>query len=284
MKIVIFGAGALGLSLINFIKQDIEVIFTDFDSYIDKLLKENFSNSKYKFEYHKNIKSADLILWCLKAYQYKKILPLVNINANEHISISNGMDYEEEFLRKNIFLKKIITNIGAYKSNIGEIHYQAGKIFYSENTVQSITKIFHQNIIEYSTSINSLIWTKLIYNAIINPLTAIYKIKNNELTQKYYLPIKRAIFDEILQIAVLKKIHLSENLFDEIENFIESSENYSSMYQDLKNKRETEIDYINGAFINIAQKYSLTLPTNELILYKIKDISANNYRDSKYIF
>ncbi|GAB1085380.1 MAG: hypothetical protein SStaTSB_33820 [Shewanella algae] len=51
--------------------------------------------------------------------------------------------------------------------------------------------------------------------------------------------------------------------------------NYSSMYQDLKHGRKTEIDYINGYLQQRAEQYGLTLPINSELLAQIKALESN---------
>ncbi|HJJ94632.1 MAG TPA: 2-dehydropantoate 2-reductase, partial [Methanocorpusculum sp.] len=41
---------------------------------------------------------------------------------------------------------------------------------------------------------------------------------------------------------------------------------YSSMYQDIMAKRLTEVDYINGAIVELGKKHGIPTPVNETIV------------------
>ena len=47
---------------------------------------------------------------------------------------------------------------------------------------------------------------------------------------------------------------------------------YTSMYQDIKNKRFTEIETMNGQIANLAYKYRIDAPYNEFALNSVKAI------------
>ncbi len=53
------------------------------------------------------------------------------------------------------------------------------------------------------------------------------------------------------------------------------SENLSSMLQDIRNGRKTEIDYINGAVVKLGQKHNIPTPANKEIVEKIHAIEKD---------
>jgi 2-dehydropantoate 2-reductase len=54
-----------------------------------------------------------------------------------------------------------------------------------------------------------------------------------------------------------------------------TAENYSSMHQDIYNKRQSEIDFITGYVLDIAKKYQLVVPQNATLFQQIKQIEAS---------
>jgi 2-dehydropantoate 2-reductase len=139
--------------------------------------------------------------------------------------------------------------------------------------------------------IDGYLWSKLLINSALNPVSAIKNctfkelIENDEsreLFKKLYTegyPVVKRKADELNQklgnfigppnIAnwlfkmngasdfVLKKI---SDKFGEVE---------SSMLQDIRNNRPTEIEYINGAIIKLAKQYEMETPLNEWICKEI---------------
>ncbi|KAI9297026.1 2-dehydropantoate 2-reductase [Neoconidiobolus thromboides FSU 785] len=121
---------------------------------------------------------------------------------------------------------------------------------------------------------------KLAVNCCINPIASLFHIKNGELlnNQVAILLIKE-ICDEIAQVFSNMKPTISdpilldkEKLFESICNVITKvKDNRCSMLQDLEDKRQTEIDYINQFIVNQGEKYGVQTNANQLIVKLIKN-------------
>ena len=110
--------------------------------------------------------------------------------------------------------------------------------------------------------ITEKLWLKLIINIAINPLTAIYQIKNGELQSEEKLILIKAIIVECLQVTSRLNLPFKNSfIFDTILNVIKStSENYSSMNRDIFYKRKTEIEFINGYILKKGAELNIQLP------------------------
>ena len=113
------------------------------------------------------------------------------------------------------------------------------------------------------------IWKKLFVNSIINPLTAIHGIYNRDLLDSSrFMPQIDQILTEAIRIARAEGYLFD---FDEMKKHVlRIAENTgkceSSMLQDIRHKRLTEIDEINGTLVRLAQKHELPCTVNmELI-------------------
>jgi 2-dehydropantoate 2-reductase len=113
--------------------------------------------------------------------------------------------------------------------------------------------------------VTDLIWGKLIVNVGINPLTAITRLKNGRLPG---LPAIRIIMEEAVREAVevsqAKGIDLPypDPLARVIEVCHATAENVASMLQDVLNKKQTEIDAINGAIVREGKELNIPTPIN----------------------
>jgi 2-dehydropantoate 2-reductase len=111
----------------------------------------------------------------------------------------------------------------------------------------------------------SLVWGKLVINAAINPLTAILRVQNGELLERTPArDLMRALATEAAQVALVEKITLP---FSDAVSTVEdvarkTAQNHSSMLQDVLRNAPTEIDAINGAVVQTAQKHNLETPVN----------------------
>ena len=121
--------------------------------------------------------------------------------------------------------------------------------------------------------IKQKLWLKLLINCVINPLTAIYQIKNGELQDSAFKQKIVNIIEEGEQIAKAEQIHFKEGELLEIINQVihATAENYSSMNRDLFFQRRTENEYINGYLLKKAQQHNIITPCIRSLYQKIQD-------------
>ena len=104
----------------------------------------------------------------------------------------------------------------------------------------------------------------------INPLTALYGCRNGDL-QRYPEQIE-TLCREVASVMAMEGYHTScEGLMQYVMDVIHSTaDNVSSMLQDIRNQRHTEIDYITGYLLRRARSHGLTLPENARLFELIK--------------
>lgn len=127
--------------------------------------------------------------------------------------------------------------------------------------------------IELDDDIEQTLWCKLAINCAINPLTAHYQCQNGELIKNPdYLSEMAQICHEVEAVANAAGIQLfKEPLIKHACDVAElTANNYSSMMQDVRLGRTTEIDAITGYLCRLAEQYSIPTPTNLKYLSKIK--------------
>jgi 2-dehydropantoate 2-reductase len=131
---------------------------------------------------------------------------------------------------------------------------------------------------ETTDNVAGLLWGKLIINAGINALTAVTGLKNGKLPQ---VTGTNLIMEELVReaeaVAAAKKIKLpyDDPLARVREVCRNTSENISSMLQDVLNKKETEIDFINGAIVMEGEMLGIPTSVNRMITYIVKAIEAS---------
>ncbi|MBE8168656.1 MAG: 2-dehydropantoate 2-reductase, partial [Shewanella sp.] len=116
------------------------------------------------------------------------------------------------------------------------------------------------------------LWQKLAVNCVVNPLTAIHQCKNGVLQQAEFSEKIEQILLELHLIAKKESINLDkQQLAERVLNVIQlTSDNYSSMYQDVLHKKPTEIDYINGYLLKMAQKHGIRLDVNQQLVESVQ--------------
>jgi len=126
-------------------------------------------------------------------------------------------------------------------------------------------------------NIDDLIWSKLIVNVGINAMTALTGLPNGRLLE---FPECKALMadlvEEAVTVAETKGIHLSfEDPLETVYLVAEKTgANRSSMLQDFDRKRQSEIDFINGAIVREAEALGLEAPVNRAMsrLVRVHDV------------
>lgn len=129
---------------------------------------------------------------------------------------------------------------------------------------------------EFVPDVERLLWEKLMVNAVINPLTALFDVPNGAIVHDAELrEIAHAVAREALPIARQHGILWSDHeMIERIETVAcRTAENLSSMLQDVRRGRPTEIEYINGAIVREGRRLNLSTPLH-LLLVKLIQISA----------
>ena len=120
------------------------------------------------------------------------------------------------------------------------------------------------------------LWAKLFVNVGINALTAIHGCANGDLlTLPGVTERMRAAVSEAEQVARAKGITVTGDPFmATAEVCRKTAANISSMLQDVRRRRRTEIDAINGAIVREGRALGLESPENLRLVQQIKDIEA----------
>lgn len=123
----------------------------------------------------------------------------------------------------------------------------------------------------------SLVWDKLMVNTGINALTAIHNCANGELlTIPTARGEMRAAVAEAAAVARAKGISLSSDPIARTEEVCRATAtNISSMLQDVRRKRPTEIGAINGAVVAVAEELGLAVPVNRGLTRRVKELESN---------
>jgi 2-dehydropantoate 2-reductase len=119
----------------------------------------------------------------------------------------------------------------------------------------------------------SRLWCKVIIYAAINPVSAILRLKNGQLLEKMEsISLMKRLVDEGRMVAESHGIELYysdlyELLFDSCRR---TSDNVSSMLQDLLSGRRTEIDFLNGAIYRYGAERMAPVTTQQSVIELVR--------------
>lgn len=283
IKIGILGFGAIGRLIFTSLSNcnNMYLSFIDERPYTKNTISFNYINIKNNQNKLvtapkcTEINDLDLVILTTKTYNTATALESIKNKISKNIPITivqNGMG--NDLIVRNIVPNPYVlcsTNCGAYRDKDKLICTHIGSIIYDASQKFIDIKDFKASFIPWipDNNINHKLFGKLAINAVINPITAIYDIKNGEIiTHKEEC---EKIINEIFQISKREGYSYS---FEELQQLIYSTAestkfNYSSMHQDLKHNNKTEIDSIVGYLINLAKHHNISVPTLKLIYNRI---------------
>jgi 2-dehydropantoate 2-reductase len=117
-------------------------------------------------------------------------------------------------------------------------------------------------------------WTKLIFNASTNPVGALTLLHHGAATR---LPATGQLFDDLISegMAVAKAmgIELHGNPRDLVQKGAAApGKHKASMLQDVLARRQTEVDFMNGAIVEWGEKLGVPTPLNKTMWALIKGL------------
>ncbi|WP_026349191.1 ketopantoate reductase family protein [Arsukibacterium perlucidum] len=121
-----------------------------------------------------------------------------------------------------------------------------------------------------------LLWQKLAINVAINPLTAIENCQNGQLAAPRYQPQIEALVSEVCQVATASgyPMDISSSLAKVYQVIAATTNNFSSMQQDVQAGRQTEIDAICGYVCQQAAQLNIAAPANKQLLMRIRALTT----------
>lgn len=286
MKITVLGCGAMGqLWLSALFKQGhhlqgwvrvpqshchINVTETD-----GTLFKTSLPSNETLF-----LAQSELLLVTLKAWQVsdavKNLAPQLAHDC-PILLLHNGMGTIDELQSLRQPLIPGVTTHAAYRSDNTIIHTACGltRIGPANDAARNfsgLADVLQRALpdVAWHDNISAARWNKLAVNCVINPLTAILNCSNGAL--RYHVHEVESLCNEVAHVMVREGHHTTpEGLLSYIWSVVDSTaKNISSMLQDIRMRRHTEIDYITGYLLKRARAHGLKTPANARLYDQIK--------------
>ena len=126
-----------------------------------------------------------------------------------------------------------------------------------------------------SNEMDEMIYRKLLMNAVINPLTALWRIPNGALLSSHErVGLMKQLYHEGILVYEAAGIPYGNKLWEWIVSVCQStSGNTSSMLKDVMDGRTTEVAWINGSIVQLGHKYGVSVPKHELITQLIEGMN-----------
>ncbi len=306
----IIGSGSIGHLWAGYLSKspfNINII-TENETHQRKILLEAPDSSFYfnaNYLNYKDWQNPKLIIICVKAISLETVckqLATINKIHPPILLMMNGMGLSEivtHYLPKSDVYLATITHGAIYKLNNSNGYSSLKHTGYGKTLIGTLTtnefpvqqekisnaiSILNQAlpITQWNENQNQALWMKLIINAIINPLTAIYRVRNGGIVNN--IKIKQQAIKLTQELSPVIEMNLPDETWQSVWLKIErvaqkTAKNISSMYQDILNKRLTEIDYISGYIVTQAQQKGYQLTEHTALIKQVKRLE-NEFANS----
>ncbi|MED3660305.1 2-dehydropantoate 2-reductase [Ureibacillus sp. FSL K6-8385] len=280
MKIVVIGAGSVGMLLASFLAERFQVTVLvrrkeqeeairkhgihriNLDGTITRLPV----NVSTKYE---DIRSDSFVIVAVKYTHLKEVLPRLEKLPEDIplLFVQNGLAHFDEVLKlpqKTIGFGSC--QFGAQKENDHTVNHRGIGVLKlavergKTGDFQWFSKVESASFpVQFVDDAEKMLFEKALYNCFINPLTAVLQIKNGELlTNRHAYILLKALYEECMEAFPERRETVS---FEDVVSLCKkTASNSSSMLQDRLLNRKTEVESIVGAVIKKAEKNGKSLP------------------------
>ncbi|MEW5920711.1 MAG: 2-dehydropantoate 2-reductase [Bacillota bacterium] len=303
MKIAIIGAGAMGSLFGGLLcKSGNEVWFVDvWQEHINAIKERGLKMCGDKGDFVVTPRATtkaseagrvDLIILFVKGFHTEEAMQSVLDIIDENtavLTLQNGLG-NVEIIEKFIDRKHILFGMTTLTSDLEG----PGKIFMSfagegETTIQPagerwedaqcVSDVFNKAGLctVVTENVKQHIWEKLVVNCNYNTYCALLGLSVGQLIDCYASrSLLVATTEEISAVASAAGFNLPyyrawEHLMEVGE---EARAHYPSMVIDIRHKRQTEIDFLNGAVVREGKKQGIPTPVNETAVTLIKTLES----------
>ncbi|MGM8211847.1 2-dehydropantoate 2-reductase [Virgibacillus sp. W0430] len=280
MKIGIIGGGSVGLLIGGYLGRDHDITFYVRRKEQADLLNKNGVNvvgqqtTLVQAKLCKDLEREDLLIVSVKQPHIRQVHQYIRESHNNSplLFLQNGMGHVEYFKQ---FAQPIYVGVvehGAFrKEDTTVIHSGFGSIQIAMHTgdrKQLHLLVQHLNQLDFPVKLspnwNELLVNKLVINAVINPLTALFQVKNIGVIENNAIQfLAKKLCNEACSVLHLNPLEQWERIKTIA---YKTGANTSSMLEDINQGRKTEIEAISSY---IRKKSTRDLPYTNFVYRSI---------------
>ncbi|UCE86042.1 MAG: ketopantoate reductase family protein [Deltaproteobacteria bacterium] len=247
-------------------------------------------------------RAVDRILVCVKSYDSEAVAralaarPWLLHEQTRIVLFQNGWGNAEVFAghlpRERVFAARVITGFRRHAANHVDVTVHAAPIHIGSPfgcdaaPLTGLARAIDAGGLpcRIASDITRDLWAKLLYNCALNPLGAILGVPYGALGET---APTRAIIDGIVRevFAAMAAAGYAAHWADADAYLADfygqilppTAEHESSMLQDLRAGKRTEIDALNGAVVKLAEKEGIATPVNAALANLIRFLEAKRH-------
>ncbi|WP_158633970.1 ketopantoate reductase family protein [Radiobacillus deserti] len=294
MRVGVIGGGAVGLLTAYFLSAQHDVtIYVRRQEQKSVLIQQGVVVEPYvrkksiKVKCIEDMVEPDIFLICVKSYHLPALLPSLESIRCPILFMQNGMGHikwiKEAALPSNIGIA--VFEHGVRKINDNKVlHTGVGRVrvgAFTEDDLDILhyVSLLHQDVFPFYQEMDweTVLQEKLIANAVINPITAIFQVENGVLLENPHLAwMAKKVCEEVATSLGQPW----EKKWEYVKGIIQSTkENRSSMLVDMDHCRKTEVEEILGYLLDRAKE---EIPYVHYLYHSIKALERQKRGDVEW--
>lgn len=245
----------------------------------------------------RDLPAPDLIILAVKAYDLEEVLdqiqPVVH-KGTVLLTLQNGVHAEDRPVQR-FGRNAVIGGVAFIYARIAEPgiidHFKRGSLTIGELNgdksvrVGQIAEMFTGAGVpcHVTGDIHRAKWEKMCWNCVFNPLTVILDDRvAKALDHPEMLRLIPLIVEEVAAVAAAHKITLPDDISTKVVQWTEQIRDiHTSMYDDWKAGRPTEIEMLNGHIVRMGRELGIPTPANETLTALVKTITSHGQNRGK---
>ncbi|OLO40786.1 2-dehydropantoate 2-reductase [Alkalihalophilus pseudofirmus] len=224
----------------------------------------------------------DLIFVTVKQFHLKKLFDSIDLSKHPQamVFLQNGMGHLSVI--RNLPVQSLFVGVvehGAMRTSMTDVHHtgigviKIGAVRGEIQRWSNVWKVLSENDFPITVLNNwlTIMERKLIVNACINPLTALYRVTNGTLVSNpHFQKLMRSVYEETVASLEFRN---DDGMWEEVLAICEkTANNRSSMLRDIENNNETEIDAITGYVLQKGEEKGIPIAITAFLYESIKGI------------
>jgi 2-dehydropantoate 2-reductase len=240
----------------------------------------------------RELPKPDLIILSVKAYDLDEVLAQIEPVMTDRtiiLTLQNGVDTEDRIIAR-VHRDCVVGGIAYIYSKIAEPgvidHYKRGTVAigelmgYQSARLLAIADLFKQAGVpcQLTEDVRRSKWEKMCWNCVFNPLTVLIDDKvAKALDHPEMLRVIHQIVGEVVAVAATVKVPLAADMADKVVRWTQEIRDiHTSMYDDWKAGRPTEIDFLNGYVAKIGREFGIPTPLNDMLTAVVKAVTERD--------
>ena len=204
------------------------------------------------------------------------------------VSWQNGIDTELELAKilSKTYVMRAVVNYGCGLVGPAHVripfhhppHYIQELDPESQDAAVAIAQVLSKCDLttEHIDNIISMVWRKSVMNACMNPVCAVTGLTmSRAMNDPIVFQIVDALVKECIQVARSNEIDLGWDFYTHAMEYMGNAGDHKpSMLMDIEASRRTEIDYINGKFIEYGERTGTATPYNRTLSALVKGLES----------